>query len=213
MSELKTSYDQVAEGYAETYFHELDGKPIDRGLLDRFAAAVKGRGPVCDLGCGPAQIARYLVERGVDALGLDLSPRMVRVARRLNPELEILEGDMVSLPFAGASLAGIVAFYSLIHVPPKDHQILFHEVRRVLQPGGLFLFSFHTGDGVRHLDVLEGSPASADFHFFRVPQMELSVAEAGFDTMETLERPPYPEIEYQSQRGYILAQRPSGEGS
>jgi len=213
MSELKTSYDEVAEGYAETYFHELDGKPIDRGLLDRFATEVKGRGPVCDLGCGPAQIARYLAERGVDALGLDLSPRMVRVARRLNPELEILEGDMVSLPFAGASLAGIVAFYSLIHVPPKDHQILFHEVRRVLQPGGLFLFSFHTGDGVRHLDVLEGSPASADFHFFRVPQMELSVAAAGLDPMETLERPPYPDIEYQSQRGYILAQRPFSGGS
>ena len=53
------SYDAIAEQYAEQYFEELDGKPFDRDVLDRFAATVKHRGRVCDLGCGPAQIARY----------------------------------------------------------------------------------------------------------------------------------------------------------
>ncbi|MBM3218880.1 MAG: hypothetical protein FJZ38_09390 [Candidatus Rokubacteria bacterium] len=60
------SYDAIADEYAQQYFDELDGKPFDRAWLDRFAESVKGRGRVCDLGCGPGQIARYLAARGVD---------------------------------------------------------------------------------------------------------------------------------------------------
>ena len=47
------SYDAIAQGYAEQYFDELDSKPFDRAVLDRFAASVKGRGRVCDLACSP----------------------------------------------------------------------------------------------------------------------------------------------------------------
>ena len=63
------SYDAIAEQYAEQYFDELDGKPFDRDVLDRFAATVTDRGRVCDLGRGPGQIARYLAAHGVDAFG------------------------------------------------------------------------------------------------------------------------------------------------
>ena len=53
----------------------------DRQLLDRFAASVQDRGPVCDLGCGPGHVARYLSERKVQVCGVDLSPEMVKRAR------------------------------------------------------------------------------------------------------------------------------------
>jgi hypothetical protein len=82
------SYDAIAEEYAEKFFDELDGKPFDREVLDRFAASVKDPGPVCDLGCGPGQIARYLAGRGVGAFGIDASVSMAATARRLNPTLD-----------------------------------------------------------------------------------------------------------------------------
>ena len=61
IKELQSSYDQVAEEYVERIFHELEHKPLDRELLDRFAANVRDLGPVCDMGCGPGHIARLPV--------------------------------------------------------------------------------------------------------------------------------------------------------
>jgi SAM-dependent methyltransferase len=148
-------YDPVAEEYAEKYFNELDHKPFDRELLDRFAARVRSLGPVCDLGCGPGQIARYLHGRGVDAFGGDLSPEMIAVARRLNPGLRFEQGDMRvlrALPAGGGAWGGIAAFYSIIHIPRQGVVVALRELWRVLRPGGSLLLAFHIGDEVVHLD-------------------------------------------------------------
>ena len=86
-NDLKIGYDRMAAEYSRRVFHELDHKPLDRQLLDRFAGLVKNKGPVCDMGCGPGQIARYLYDRGVtNAFGMDLSPGMVAEAQQLNPD-------------------------------------------------------------------------------------------------------------------------------
>jgi len=71
---------------------------------------------VCDVGCGPGHVGRYLTERSVNVFGLDLSPEMVALARRLNPSMRFEQGDLRALGLPDASLAGIVAFYSLIHL-------------------------------------------------------------------------------------------------
>ena len=93
---LAAKYDRVAEKYAAAFFDELERKPFDRSLLDRFAAAVAGRGRVCDVGCGPGHVGRYLAARGVEVFGLDLSPRMVELARRLNPGIPFDEKISIS---------------------------------------------------------------------------------------------------------------------
>lgn len=84
-SKLVDSYNSVAERYAEQFFHELDRKPVDRDILDRYAKTLQGRGTVYDLGCGIGHIARYLHTLGIEMIGLDISPRMIEIARRLNP--------------------------------------------------------------------------------------------------------------------------------
>src|SRR5215211_392736 len=110
----QTSYDQVAAEYAERFKDEMDDKPFDRDCLDRLAREVGSLSPICDMGCGPGQIARYLHRQGVKALGVDLSPRMVAEAQRLNPETHFHQGDMLSLPDADNSRGGIAAFYCII---------------------------------------------------------------------------------------------------
>src|SRR5258708_4269734 len=131
---VQGSYDTVADEYANKYLHELDHKPLDRELLDRFAKAVAGKGRAVDLGCGPGQVARYLKARGVDVVGIDLSPQMVEAARRANTEIEFRQGDMRKLDFPENTLAGIAAFYSIIHIPREQVNAVLKELHRVLKP-------------------------------------------------------------------------------
>jgi len=207
-AKLQADYDPVAEEYAEKFFHELQHKPFDRELLDRFATRVQGLGPVCDLGCGPGQIARYLHERGVDAFGVDLSPAMVEVAQRLNPGIHFEQGDMQALQAADGAWGGIAAFYSIIHIPRESVVSTLRELRRVLRPGGLLLLSFHIGDEVVHLDEWWGRPVSLDFYFFSPHKLTGCLREAGLEVEEVLDRAPYQAVEHPSRRGYILARKP-----
>jgi SAM-dependent methyltransferase len=206
---IQKSYDAVAREYADEIYGELAGKPFDRAVLDRFAARVRGEGWVCDLGCGPAQIARYLKDRGVNAFGVDLSAGMLAQARRLNPDLLFVQSSMHALGFGARTLSGVAAFYSIIHIPRAQVVDALRGVHGVLQPGGLLLMAFHLGREDSHHEELFGRPVCLDVALFTTGEMSGYLKTAGFAIEETLERDPYaPEVEYQSRRGYILATRP-----
>src|SRR5215217_25612 len=113
---IRACYDAVAREYADRFAGELAHKPLDRELLDRFAAEVRGRGLVYDLGCGPGQTTAFLHGRGVHVRGLDLSAGLLCEARQRHPGVEFEQGDLLALPLAGASLAGVTAFYAVVHL-------------------------------------------------------------------------------------------------
>lgn len=207
-ADLIRSYDRVAAEYAAQLAGELAHKPFDREWLDRFAARVCGHGPVCDVGCGPGHVAAYLHARGVDVLGVDISPGMVEVARRLHPEIVFRTGDMCALDVEDGAWAGIVAFYAIVHLQLVDVTPALRELRRVLQPEGLLFLAFHVGSEVVHRDELFGQPVQLDFRLFEQRDIEAALADAGFDLLESVVRPPYPDVEYPSHRAYILAQVP-----
>jgi SAM-dependent methyltransferase len=173
---------------------------------------VRDLGPACDMGCGPGHIARYLQDRGVEVCGVDLSPAMVERARRLTPEVEFRQGDMMTLEVSDGAWAGIVAFYSIIHIPRSDMAQALGELSRVLRPGGILLLAFHIGDDSIHLDEWWGQKVCVDFFFFRSDEMATYLREAGFDIEEIIEREPYPDVEHQSRRAYIFARRPKANG-
>ena len=94
----RASYDAVADDYTSRIAAELQHKPFDRLLLDQFAEQVRDLGWVADIGCGPGHVARYLHDRGVRVVGIDLSPRMVECAPKLHPTIEFRQADMEALP-------------------------------------------------------------------------------------------------------------------
>jgi SAM-dependent methyltransferase len=204
-----TSYDRVAKEYAERFKNEMDDKPFDRDCLDRLAREVGDLGPICDLGCGPGQIARYLHRQGVKTLGIDLSPKMVAEAQRLNPEIHFHQGDMLSLPDADNSWGGIAAFYCIIHIPREQVLDALGEMKRVLKPGGILLVTFHIGEEIKDMDEWWEKPVNLDFAFYLPNQMEAWLKEAGFDLMETLMREPNPEVEVATRRAYLFARKPA----
>lgn len=204
--ENKASYDRLAVEYTRRIYDELNHKPFDRELLDRFAALV-GPGKVYDMGCGPGHVARYLAERGLDVSGLDLSPQMIEQARALNPGLSFVVSDMAKIDLPGNNLAAIVAFYSLIHIPRPQLGGVLREFQRVLAPGGWLLVAFHKGSEIRHFDALWDIPVNLDFIFFEKAEMEGFLREAGFEIVESHERPPYPTVEAATERVYLLARK------
>jgi ubiquinone/menaquinone biosynthesis C-methylase UbiE len=151
---IRESYDRLADEYARRIFNELQQKPLDRELLSRFAAEIARGGEVCDIGCGPGHVARYLHDAGAAIFGLDISPRMLAQARQLNPDISFHEGNMMALDLQDGTLAGISAFYAIVNIPKTSLPSVFREMRRVLQPGGLLLLAFRTGDEILHEDEL-----------------------------------------------------------
>lgn len=203
----QTSYDQVAAEYAEKFKDEMDQKPFDRDCLDRLAREVGDLGPICDLGCGPGQIARYLHRQGVNVLGVDLSPRMVQEAQRLNPDIPFHQGDMLALPDPDNCWGGIAAFYCMIHIPREKIVDALRELKRVLKPGGVLLIAFHIGEEIKHLDEWWEKPVNLDFAFYRPEAMETWLKEAGLALIETLVREPIPEVEVATRRAYVFAKK------
>lgn len=207
--ELETSYDRVAEDYAEKFKDELAKKPFDCRMLDRLVEKVGEHETICDLGCGAGHIAKYLSGRGAKTCGIDLSPEMVRQARRLNPEISFRQGNMLDLnETSDDSFGGIAAFYSIIHVPRDSVIDALREIKRVLHPKGSLLLTFHIGQEIRHLDEWFDKPVNLDFYFFETEEMKDYLEAAGFEIEEAIEREPIPEVEVQTRRAYIFVRKP-----
>jgi ubiquinone/menaquinone biosynthesis C-methylase UbiE len=151
------NYDAATETYAERFAGELAHKPFDRIML-QWLAARAAKGPICDLGCGPGQVAVFLSKQGSEALGLDLSLQMVAHARRLHPGLRFDQVNTLAMQaIADNSLGGIAAFYSIIHLARETVPKALAEMQRVLRKDGELLLTFHIGEETRHFDAFSGS--------------------------------------------------------
>ena len=159
------------------------------------------------MGCGPGHVARYLQEQGAHVLGMDLSPRMIERARQLNPGIEFRVGNMTALDVASCSWSGIVAFYSIIRIPPAELPTVLGEFWRVLRSGGEVLLAFHIGNELRHIDTLWERQVSLDFQFYPRTYIDDLLRATDFEIMESIERDPYENFEVATQRAYIRARK------
>lgn len=205
------TYDAAAEAYAARLSDELEHKPLDRALLTALLDARPAGSRVADLGCGPGHVSGWMAARGASCVGIDVSPRMVELARLAEPAAEFREGDLLSLPAGEAEFGAIVALYSVIHLMRDELAPAFAEMRRVLVPGGQALVSFHVGDEVRHVTDLWGAEVDLDFRFLLPADVSVAMEEAGLAVEARLEREPYPE-EVVTRRCYLLGRRPPTGG-
>jgi SAM-dependent methyltransferase len=204
---LAWSYDAVAVGYEAAFLDELDGKPQDQGMLRDLVGATTG--PIADLGCGPGQVGGFVRSLGRSVVGVDISAEMAKLAsRRLDGAVV---ADIRHLPFAGESLGGAVAFYSLIHLPREELDAALAELRRVLRPGGRLLFSAHEGHGIVEQQEFLGQAVPFVATLFGLDELEGAVRRSGLHMTLSLRREPL-ESEHPTGRLYIAADRPRSAG-
>ncbi|MER7006828.1 class I SAM-dependent methyltransferase [Dactylosporangium sp. NPDC000555] len=182
MELVRQAYASVAGLYIELFgtserVHADDLAIIGRHLVGRS-------GTVLDLGCGPGHITGYLRSLGVDATGVDMVPEFIAHARAAHPGGSYQLGSIENLAVADHSISGILAWYSLIHLPPQDLDGVLAEFRRVLAPGGTLVLGLFDGDEVAAFDHKVVTA-------YRWPVDEFSqrLARAGFTEVERLRRP------------------------
>lgn len=212
LSATRAGYDALAEQYVELSRAALDAAPLDRALLGAFAELVRADHPdplVLDVGCGPGTIAGHLAGRlGLPARGIDLSPAMVDRARRAHPGVAFAVGEMGALDVADGSVAGLVAWYSLIHVPAGRRQDVVDEFARVLRPGGHVLLAFQVGEDTLHLDEAFGQRVSLDFHRLQPDDVAALLERAGLDVTARVVRAPDPgSVAAQIPQAFLMARR------
>ena len=205
-NEITEAYNCSAKTYAEKCFNELEYKPLDRQLLDRFAQLTKKKGIVCDIGCGPGEVANYLSTKGCKVAGIDISECMINEAKRLNTEIEFIVDDTFNLRTAKEYFAGICSFYAIVNFQYDDIKRILKEYHRVLINNGLLLIAFHIEEKEIHVDDFWGSGKPLDFYYFNENVILGMLKEAGFKIIEALVRFPY-EQEYPSKRAYILGEK------
>lgn len=207
--ELRAAHDVLAAVYVDRLATILDRMPIERAVLGLFAELVREGGAgtdVGDIGCGTGRLAPYLSSQGLSPHGVDLSPEMIRVARRDYPGHPFEVADLRSLPFRDACLDGVVAWYSLMYLPPEHRGAAFGELARVVRPGGHLATAFKMGD-----DSLRRGGASLDLgigfdiYWLSRQEMERRLGDAGFRVVFWADRPADPD-EVQPQ-GYLVAER------
>ncbi|WP_369171942.1 class I SAM-dependent methyltransferase [Streptomyces sp. R28] len=209
----RTSYDAIAPAYTERFSDwPADSNPLDRSLVTAFAelACDNAPAPVADLGSGPGSVTAHLHALGVPVFGVDVSPLMVALARRAHPELRFHVGSMTALDLPDRTLGGIVALYSIIHIPTEHLGATFAEFHRVLVPGGHVLLGFQSGrpDGdEEHLHLAErfGHEISLDYYWRTPDTVAVHLAEADLPVQARVLREPAGEEK--RPRAFVLARR------
>lgn len=208
-ADVVRTWDARAARYLELFRHELDGKPFDRDLLGAFARRMPRGGRVVDAGCGPCgHTSAFLAERGLDVLGVDLSPRCVELARVEQPgcRFEVVDQRAIDLDRSGGVLDGLVSYYSLHDQPKAGLGDTLSAWAGVIRPGGQLLVAAKEGayDGV--VDDPLGSGIRVYWAEFIESELVEATRAAGFRVDDVAARGAYDD-EIRARRLFITATR------
>lgn len=211
-AKTRRAYDAAARTYHDLFHDEMQRKVYDRILLDSFAGLLPTGALVCDAGCGPsAHIGRYLADKGLTVIGVDISERCVEMARASNPQMRFVREDMLHLSFAAETFDGVVAYYSIIHTPKAAVGRFFREFHRVLKPDGRLLLAVKAGSSEGYVQEIIGIQAEIYFSLFDENEIRGYFEEAGFAAEFLERRNPY-DFEIKNERIFAIGRKVPGKG-
>ena len=141
---VEAGYDRIAETYADW----AAGSTSDERMryADLLLRRLPPGAPVLELGCGAGVPVTQALARRFAVTAVDISARQVALAQRNAPGATVLQADMAGLTFPPASFDGVIALYSIIHLPRDEHAPLLRAIATWLRPGGLLIATMGVND-------------------------------------------------------------------
>ena len=176
---VERGYDQVAHDYAC-----LEGEarwPRMRWLkkvLDRLEPGSS----VLDLGCGSGDPADVEISKEHKVTGVDISQTQINLARQNVPAGRFIHADAGSVEFPTASFDAVVSFYTLEHIPRREHGAILQRICKWLRAEGFLLISLEAGEYEDAVGEWLGVPMF--FSCYAPEAMKRMVTEAGFELVE-----------------------------
>ncbi len=171
-------YNQNAEQYAQTTEQHPSPEQIEA-----FVSLLPSKGKVLDAGCGGGRDTQLLQNKGLKAIGIDLSSGLVKVAKERHPRVEFVEGSFLDLPFDDNSFDGVWAHASLLHLETvAEVKRALSEFNRVLKPDGVIHTLVKAQTGAEKTAVVSDSLSNHDrfFQYFTQKEITTLLNEAGF---------------------------------
>ncbi|NHJ40571.1 MAG: class I SAM-dependent methyltransferase [Asgard group archaeon] len=134
---IEESYDKMGE----TYHNFRDNEKFNNEL-EKFADLLPVSGNVLDAGCGVGiPVSKFLVRRGFKVTGIDISRKMIDLAKQNVPEATFYQKNILTLDLPGNSFDGIICVYTLWHIPRAEHSFIISNFHRMIKENGLLVIN------------------------------------------------------------------------
>jgi ubiquinone/menaquinone biosynthesis C-methylase UbiE len=182
---VRDAYSSLSEQYIALFDGDWQHED-DRSLIRRHLTGLPGT--VLDVGCGPGHWTAYLHSLAVDVTGIDMVPEFIAHARATHPGPEFRLGSMTELEAPAHSVAGVLAWYSTIHLSPADLDRVLATFHRLLAFSGMLVVGFFDSDD----EVAAFDHAVVTAYRWPADVFAARLAKAGFTEVQRL-RQQYPE--------------------
>jgi SAM-dependent methyltransferase len=154
----------------------------DRQVIEPWADTVDG--VILDVGSGTGRWAGRLASLGYRVEGLEPAQRLIDLAREAHPSLVFQHGSVADVADSGRRWAGVLAWYSLIHLGPEELPDALDDLRALTQHSGSLLISFFTGSELEQVP----HPVAQAWRW-PLPEMTLALERAGFEVTSSRREP------------------------
>jgi ubiquinone/menaquinone biosynthesis C-methylase UbiE len=170
------TYNKIADKYANQYFDDT----VDHPYIDRFLALLAHGARILDIGSGPGQFSKYIIDKGFEVVGIDLSREMVSISKQRVPQGKFQFMDMRRLDFPADSFDGIFCAYALIHIPTEEIPSTLKGFSRILKKGGYLEIAVQQGDPDHIISEPFMPTEKMFFNFFSSERLSQFLTDAGF---------------------------------
>lgn len=171
--EVTRAYGSKAAALGDMLGTVVSPQDPDRAVIEPWAEAVSG--PILDVGAGTGRWTGHLAGLGHQVEGLEPVDEFVQIARRAHPTVRFRHASIADLAVSDESWAGILAWYSLIHLGPDELRLALSTLRGVLDDDGSLLVSFFSG---HRLEAMSHPVVTA--YRWPMSSMALALEQAGF---------------------------------
>lgn len=189
--------------FADKYYNEYGVS----SYIDDFVNLVERNGKVLDVGCGPGKDSNYITSKGFDVVGIDLSEKMIGIAKKEFPGTDFRVMDMRRMSFEPESFDGVFAAFSLIHLPKNEVSGMLNKLYEILKKDGIIYVAVQGGESIEMFSLEPLEPRERIFlNLFSSEEIESLMKGNGFSIITKHEREPKVK-EFQYKKIFVLARK------